>query len=274
MIETYKVIADLDELKWFYDHILVHPRDGESYMICHSARSKKLNDDERNKYGVGKRGEMFHTEVTKKFKDKPYEWMNFLSCISKFEVNKFAYLTQNDLPYPDKCLVTYIYMNPSSEAACAEDTLNRVNEINQELINAGINHSVNGINESIWKLSTIGNHIKSCHAQNPSRRVYIDFDIDCHDLDDRAIDIIRKNTNNYFGKGFGCLVRTGGGLHILVKKDRLNFNPFNFTNALTKDLQEDYTIDEIKKNDNVMIPLPGTYQYGKCVTIINKEDYE
>ena len=34
MSEFYKVIADIDELKYFYDNVLEKPLDGESIMIC------------------------------------------------------------------------------------------------------------------------------------------------------------------------------------------------------------------------------------------------
>ena len=46
MSEFYKVIADIDELKYFFDNVLEKPLDGESIMICHSARAKKLTDEE------------------------------------------------------------------------------------------------------------------------------------------------------------------------------------------------------------------------------------
>ena len=269
-METYKVIGDVGELKWFYEHIVEKPLDGESYMFCNSARAKKLTEEEKENFGA-KRAEMFHTEVSKVHIDEEYSWIDFLSAVSKFEVNKLAYLTKKKLPYPDKSLVLYMYMNPSSEAACAQDTLERINVINKELINSGLKGSMIGIKDSIWKLSTISNHIKACHAQNPARRVYIDFDIDCKDLDDRAIDIINTNTKNYFGKGF--LVRTSGGIHVLVRKEALKFNPNNYIEALTNDLKEDYTIDEIKKNDNCMIPVPGTLQYGNIVRVINKGEF-
>lgn len=165
-METYKVIGDVDELKWFYDNVLVKPTEGESYMICHSARAKKLTNEEKQQFG-SKRAEMFHTEISKVHVNEEYSWIDFLSSVSKLEVNKMAYLTNKKVPYPDKCLVTYIYMNPSSEAACAQDTLERINVINRDLIFSGIKGSSKGIKDSVWKLSTISNHIKSCHAQNP-----------------------------------------------------------------------------------------------------------
>ena len=56
---------------------------------------------------------MFHTEISKVHIDEEYSWIDFLSAISKFEVNKLAYLTKKKLPYPDKSLVLYMYMNPT-----------------------------------------------------------------------------------------------------------------------------------------------------------------
>ena len=44
MSEFYKVIADIDELKYFYDNVLEKTLDGETIMICYSARAKKLTE--------------------------------------------------------------------------------------------------------------------------------------------------------------------------------------------------------------------------------------
>ena len=191
----------------------------------------------------------------------------------QFETNKKAYLTASKMPYPDKSLVLYLYMNPCSEAAVAQDTLNRINVINKDLIDSALKGSHVGVQDSIWKLSTIHSHIKSCHAQNPSRRVWIDFDIDCKDLNDSAIQTIKDTTLNFFPKGSFAMVRTAGGVHVVVKKDRLKFNPNNYTSAIENALK-DYTVDEVKKNDNCMLSIPGTWMYRTHITrVLNKEDF-
>lgn len=262
MAEFYKVIADIDELKYFYDNVLVKPEDGESIMICHSARAKRLSDEERKLLGTN-RAEMFHTEISKKRIEQEYTWTDFLALVSKFEVNKNAYLTKTNAVYPDKALVNYIYMNPCSEAACAQDTLNRINVINKDLIYSSLRDSAVGVKDSIWKLSTISNHIKACHAQNPSRKIWTDFDIDCLDLNQSGIEIIKETIKDFFSEYF--LVRTAGGVHCLIKN--LRSNPQLFCKAVEIALK-DYKVSEIKKNDNCMIPLPGCYQYGEVVRII------
>ena len=46
-METYKVIANIEELKWFYDNVISKPVVGESLMACLSCRNKKLEKEER-----------------------------------------------------------------------------------------------------------------------------------------------------------------------------------------------------------------------------------
>ena len=139
--------------------------------------------------------------------------------------------------------------------------------MNAELINASIKGSMEGVKTSVWKLSTISNHIKSCHAQNPSRRIWIDFDIDCSDLDEEGINLIKEVVIKMFGKDNSFLIRTSGGVHCLVKKEVLKFNPNNFIENI-KTVLTGYDVSEIIKNNNCMIPLPGCYQYGNIVKVI------
>lgn len=78
--------------------------------------------------------------------------------------------------------------------------------------------------KSINKISTVQSHIKSCHVQNPSRKIYVDFDLDAvpglnaaylNTLDIKLLkDIIKK----YFGNDGYFFIRTVGGVHIVVKK--------------------------------------------------------
>ena len=79
MSEFYKVIADVDELKYFYDNVLEKPLDGESIMVCHSARAKKLTDEERKLLGTN-RAEIF----IQKFQKRELEKIIFLKIFYLF----------------------------------------------------------------------------------------------------------------------------------------------------------------------------------------------
>lgn len=266
----YRVVADIDQLKYFYDNVFSPLQNGESYFAALSSRAKKLSKEERIKFGA-KRAEMFHTEILKKRKEE-ITFEDFLSFIYKFETNRYAYLTDNKVPYPDKSLVLYFYLNPCSELKVAQDTLNYILSVNNEIINSISKNSSVGVNESINKISTVQSHIKSCHAQNPSRKIYVDFDLDAMPNLDVASDtldikLLKDITKEYFGNDGYFFIRTAGGVHIVVKKEKLNFNP----NDYIQEVATKIVVAEFKLNDNCMIPLPGTYQYGQEVRILDQK---
>lgn len=309
---SYDVIADIDELKWFYDHVIIKPKTGESLYICHFARRKHCTEEEIKELQLTDT-EMFHTEISKPRGHADYKWEDFLGSIYKFECNKYAYTTKTYEPYPDKSLVTYIYLNPCSEAACAIDTSNEINNIQNNMFNAAVSQSWDGVNQSIGKLSSIYHYIKSCHAEHPAHKEYIDFDIDW-DIKKSDYPKIHSVSERWFGKQNFFMVKTMGGMHVLVKQAVLKFNPQNYIDDIIKEvinpcnskssfkkgdivqikstfykalkdtselpnvssLQSDWEIaGEVVRNNNTLCAIPGTWQYGKhCVQIVNKEDFE
>ena len=83
-------------------------------------------------------------------------------------------------------------------------------------------------------------------------------------------------------------VRTGGGVHVVVKKSSLRSNPADYVKEV-EDFLKSKGLDasEVKYNSSTtkdefgqnrqtspMIPMPGTYQYQKPVTIVNKWDFD
>lgn len=305
---SYKIVIDDDEMRWFFDYMLVEPTDGESYMVNLSARNKKLTADERIEFQLG-RSEMMKTEVVRKHGGK---WLYdfFAEKLYGYECNKLGMLTKNNKPYPDKALVAYAYLNPSSERLVATDTIAYAQQIKDELIDSYAKGSKGGVENQIYKLSKMGDHWKSCHAINPSRRCYIDFDIDCDlsqyleyfncssygsylklnccpvlgNYDDwqKLYDQLKAVIEEKFPKGSYFIVQTSGGLHIVVKKEFLKFNPVEFIDLIESKWLKANSIsyDEIVKNDNLMIPIPGTRQYNVKrqdfvkVNVLNKEDFD
>ena len=113
--------------------------------------------------------------------------------------------------------------------------------------------------------------------------------------------LIEKFNNNYvdalkallrqmFGKGNFVIVDTSGGYHVLVRTSAIKINPHEF--CCYTELMYRYAVEESKTeepyldekgnckfecivNDSQIpgLPLPGTYQYGRPVTVLNKEDF-
>ena len=101
---------------------------------------------------------------------------------------------------------------------------------------------------------------------------------------DQMISVFEK----YYGKGNYVVINTTGGYHILVRSKCIRFDPHKvcteIENIYKKALEnglEPYLNDkgedkfECIVNDSQIpgLPLPGTYQYGRPVKVLNKEDF-
>ena len=94
--------------------------------------------------------------------------------------------------------------------------------------------------------------------------------------------------NEAFGKGNYVIVDTAGGYHILVRASAIKADPHNFCRDMQLVYQqamiygEEPYVDEKGNNKFECVvngsqipglPLPGTYQYGRQVTVLNKSDF-
>lgn len=291
--EFYKLVADEKEMEWFFDHIIEPPLAHETYMICLSARGKKLDKNEREIYQLG-RGEMMRTELIRR-KGGNWNFNIYKQGPYKYNCHKSAMLTKAGLPYPEKCLVCYAYVNPSDELDCVHDTFEFYNRIQHELIESYKKGSNDGVEDHLEKLPKIFEHLRSCHATNVSRRIWRDFDFDV-DVPEKYVDISKEaaklfvktamihEANNTYGKGNYAIVDTSGGYHLLVKVTAMRSNPNDFIKAVTN-TQFNYNdhycgklfefCKEVKLTEagSQFLPMPGTLQYGRLITIVNKEDF-
>lgn len=293
--EFYKLVADENEMKWFFDHILEPPEVFETYMVCLSARGKKIPPEEREIYQLG-RGEMMRTELVRR-KGGNWNFDIYKQAPYKYNCHKSAMLTKSGLPYPEKCLVCYAYVNPSDELDCVDDTVVFYDKIKSELVRSYRKNSKDGVDDHLEKLPKIFEHLRSCHASHLSRRIWRDYDFDVDvpkemqgKLTKDAAKVFVKiaiveHANKFYGKGNYAIVDTSGGYHLLVKVSAIKDNPNNFIAAVqctqfdhdralkgrVDDLCKEVKLTEVGSQ---FVPLPGTLQYGRLVTIVNKEDFE
>ena len=107
--------------------------------------------------------------------------------------------------------------------------------------------------------------------------------------DNTYLGLIRTELDITFGKGNYVIVDTSGGYHILVKTSAIKSNPHDFCKKVksiydwaVESGMEPYLDEkgnckfECIVNDSQIpgLPLPGTYQYNRPVTVLNKEDFE
>jgi len=160
--------------------------------------------------------------------------------------------------------------------------------------------------------SNLENNIKHYKAQCKGSVYWMDYDIDVpawfkdppYIKEEKGDDIIafvnyikpspyfkdlKDVFNKYFGKGNYIVVDTGGGYHVLVRTCKIKFNPHIICEEVEKiykqgiaDGNPEYLDENGKTKFEAMVndsqipglPLPGTYQYGRPVIVLNKEDFK
>jgi hypothetical protein len=152
--------------------------------------------------------------------------------------------------------------------------------------------------QSYQNFSNIESNVKHARAHCKGYVYWLDFDIDVPAwFKSTAIGIVRPEQyfealkgvfDNHYGRGNYLIVDTSGGYHVLVRTSAIKGNPqtvckdvYDIYRRGCLDGNPEYRNDEgMEKfecivNDSQIpgIPMPGTYQYGRPIKIINKEDF-
>ena len=298
--EVYDVVADVNELKWFFDHVIQKPQINESYTAVFVSRHKKLTKEEQEDIGLTRKEAEFLAVETFRlghFKDALYQNENnwtfdsFLKHLRRLEVNKDAYTTSKGLPLPTKTLATIFYVNPCDNIKVCREFFNQYLDVTQAISKAMLNGktTVDNLQSYQW-FDKAESNLKHLRANQKGTRYWLDFDIDVPawfkvSYYDQLKTLL---TEAYRLKNY-VIIDTSGGYHILVRTSAIKQNPRLFSNKVydlyqagIKAGNEQYLDEkgnskfECIVNDSQIpgLPLPGTYQYGKKVTVLNKEDFE
>jgi len=309
--QMYQMISSEEELKWFFEHVVMKPQVNESYSAVFVSRHKKLTKEEQETIGLTrKESEFLATQTFRlgKFKDALYidednNWTfdNFLKRIRRFNVDKYAYTTALGEPIPTKTLAIIFYVNPCDDIKVCREFVTQYCDVNQAISKAMLcgKTTVDNLQSYQW-FGNAENNLKHLKANQKGTRYWLDFDIDVPKWFKNSK---RKNMNDKtyyqvmcdeiftetFGKGNYVVIDTSGGYHVLVKTSAIKSNPHDICKKVDRlyqegllDGQEPYLDDkgnckfECIVNDSQIpgIPLPGTYQYGRPVTVLNKGDFE
>lgn len=238
----------------------------------------------------------------------------FLSTLKRFNVDKGAYTTILGLPLPEKTLAVIFYVNPCDDIKVIREFVTQYMDVNQAISKAmlGGKTTVDNLQSYQW-FGRADTNIKHLKANCKGTKYWMDFDIDVpkwfkdskESYSEENLKLFEDLTrlefmyspytemisllNRYFGKGNYVIVDTSGGYHILVKTSAIKSNPHDFCHDITSIYKtgvmlgkEEYLDEkgnckfECIVNDSQIpgIPLPGTYQYGRPVVVLNKEDFE
>ena len=295
------MISSVDELKWFFEHALFKPLPYESYSMVFVSRHKKLTKEEQETIGLTrKESEFLSVQVVRAPKisqiheeEKPFTFDNFLRHVRRFNVDKYAYTTALGEPLPNKTLAILIYVNPTDDIKVADKVLETIEGNKTAIVKAALTkekdwHDVLPIYQNF---SNLDNNIKHYKAQCKGSVYWMDYDIDVPAWfkNSSYYMSMKKIFDDKFGRGNYIVVDTGGGYHVLVRTFTIKSNPHLICKEVEdiyvqgiRDGNEEYLDEkgnlkfEAMVNDSQIpgLPLPGTYQYGRPVTVINKEDFK
>jgi hypothetical protein len=279
---TYEFLKDLDELKWFWMYAMRPLKPNEVYFISTSARNKRLDEAEREYFQVG-RSEMWHKEI---ITEDDFSW--FLRGIRRCETNKLAYLTKSGMPYPDKVLVLYINIAPVDAYSAMTKQIDSLLTTQRELTDSVLKNSPQGTAQAYYNIRRSHTTGQSVFARSFGESVWVDIDSDIEGFDtDRGREVIQGVKELLYtevGKSNFMQIQTVGGFHWLIRKSKLSdigrkykADPIGtIISFMTSAFKADgIAVNEIVKNRNEMIPLPGTIQYGRhVVKVVNKEDFQ
>lgn len=298
--EVYDIVADVNELKWFFDHVIQKPQINESYTAVFVSRHKKLTKEEQEDIGLTRKEAEFLAVETFRlghFKDALYQNENnwtfesFLKHLRRLEVNKDAYTTSKGLPLPTKTLATIFYVNPCDNTKVCREFFNQYLDVTQSISKAMLNGktTVDNLQSYQW-FDKAESNLKHLRANQKGTRYWLDFDIDVPAWFKVAYyDQLKTLLTEAYGLKNYVIIDTSGGYHILVRTSAIKQNPRLFSNKVydlyqagIKAGNEPYVDEkgnskfECIVNDSQIpgLPLPGTYQYNRPVTVLNKEDFE
>lgn len=249
-LEHYKIIADENELKWFYDHCVFPLKRNEAYAFCLASRGKKLTDEERNGMRRG-RSEMLNPTVVFANSEGQTTYELWKKGIRAYECHKETYTTIDNKPFLAKTLVCYMHINPCDELKVISDLKKYINTHEQELIDSAIkdidranlisnilntdlrdylNNPTNtnfdsiskkikalqtktdesGTSQSLYKLCKSLSKMKRLQFDNVGTKYWVDFDLDLSDSGKEHKEDILKSWYQY------CLDKFGKGKFVIV----------------------------------------------------------
>lgn len=251
--KMHSLIQDQEQFNLFVDILPDLIRD-EVYFLSLSARNKYLTEEERIEFDLG-RTEMFSRQIA-------FDKEGISLAMDRMRADLDVRRTRNGSLIPEKCLVAYMNIHPSSTVKAYRAFSSQMDRHYEEAFMGTLNGSTAS---DMWipfrRMSTnLMNHIQ----KSASRKLMVDIDIDGEDLLDSSR-LVEDVTNFLTEHEVPYhIVKTQGGYHVLVRTEYLGKHVplFKVISELDKD-----TTGEVKFNSNAMVPIPGTLQAGKLVTI-------
>lgn len=262
-----ELIYDIEELKTFYERIMLPLDLYEVNFLSLSCRNKYLTDEERKEYALGR------TEMIGRIIIKEHDFNKFYKIIKEYEVLlDTSLVTKNGNLLPPKAVCVYININPSNTIRALNMFQHQINDYYLEISRT---QDKKGLSN---RLNKCDKHLMTCYQKARGYKHWLDIDIDLQNGKDNynkevlftSFDVLLENKIEF------VTLETKSGYHVLIKRKSLKdnkYNPYDYIKVLKENI-----IDwkEIDINKNEMVCVSGTYQAEFPVKIIfdSKEGFK
>ena len=254
----YEFVWSEDEINRFSKEIWGEKDVGHAYFISLSARSKLLLPEEREIHKFP-HSEMFNRSIIE-HPDK------LLQYVRRYECAEGSFLSLTGVPIPQKCIVVYANINPSNTVTALKQFQGVLQEYYVEITSNSLRGNEEKLNSTLDRLTKSHYILQDCYQKNPGRKNWVDVDCDTKEPDILNFLIFSFQEHKVDYK----VIETQGGYHILLRRDSLKYN-YNTTIDNTKRRADEMGViyGDIKNNNNLMCPLPGTIQNGFKVRFVD-----
>ncbi len=243
-MESYNFIKDEKELKRFHS-LMPQLKENECYYIMIGARRKYLSESEKDVYNMN------GTDMIRRVLVRKNEYENFRRKILEFCVPRGAYCDKNGRAIPEHAFTIYMTENPRDMKKASVSVISKLAE------KLYMNHDTN-LHEFV--LSEI--------HKSPSKKTFMDFDIDPKD-DDDLMEMF-DDVKSCLGESETINVATKTGMHVMLNKETLDPKiKHSFYQHIQQLNYSGKYKGDIEILSDGMIPIPGTSQGGGCPFIIN-----
>lgn len=261
----YKIIHDEEQVRKFYRECLPRLKPTEVYFLSMAARNKYLTDEERKRYDLG-RTEMYAKTIIRHDTEE-----EFLKHIRRLECDERGYTTRTGEPIPQKCMVCYVNIDPSSTPKALAGFTKVLGEYQEEALSIAVNKTDNS--NFLDRLNKIDNNLMTCYQQAHAKGLWVDIDIDLeYKREDDALCIPSVVERHLAGYSLDYkIISTKSGFHVLLARKGMKSDPQQIAESLGRFLLDlGFPVKESVINKNRMIPLPGSWQCEYLVRFVGE----
>ena len=274
-----------EELIKFYDTFFSEADPFHTDFFCIAARRKYMTEEERRTINLGDTCMMFKTVL------KEYNVKKFLSKIHQADASASYFTDRDDNFLPRSCIVFYMNLNRTNVLKAVKDFKDLINAWDYDLATAALFNNSNKKENLGRQLKTIQNNLlKSFQDPKNTEGNWLDIDCDIKGLDEETLIAYKKSLVDLLGGTDVYIIHTHGGCHVIISKELIsNYNKHMAEVFSRKEMKEivltpakllshvremivdkfsEADVSEIKFNQNLAVPIPGTLQGGFPVKMI------